>query len=60
MFRGKRIILRDVVMKIFGWIDKFKQIGDIVVQYDPGHMALPWAAFRFVMQVRNLCHGVGA
>lgn len=26
-------------------------IGDTIVQYDPGHAALPWAAVRFVLQV---------
>ena len=33
------------------WIDKFKQIGDTVVQYDPGHAALPWAGVRFILQI---------
>lgn len=25
-------------------------MGDVVVQYDPGHAALPWAAIRLIMQ----------
>jgi len=50
-WRGKTIVLRDVAMKIVQWVDKFKQVGDIAIQYDPGHAALPWAAFRFVLQV---------
>jgi hypothetical protein len=50
-WRGDVIVLQDVAMKIIQWVDKFKQIGDIVVQYDPGHAALPWAAFRFLLQV---------
>jgi len=50
-WRGKNIVLRDVAMKIVQWVDKFKQVGDIAIQYDPGHAALPWAAFRFVLQV---------
>lgn len=37
--------------KLFAWVSKFKAIGDIVVQYDPGHAALPWAGFRFLLQV---------
>lgn len=50
-WRGDVIVLRDIAMKIMQWVDKFKQIGDIVVQYDPGHAALPWAASRFLLQV---------
>ena len=48
--RGEEVVLREVGMKILRWVDKFKQIGDIIVQYDPGHAALPWAAFRFLLQ----------
>ena len=44
-------MLRDVGMKILRWVDKFKQIGDTIVQYDPGHAAIPWAGFRFLLQV---------
>ena len=49
--RGEDIVLRDVGMKILQWIDRFKQIGDIAVQYDPRHAALPWMLFRFLLQV---------
>jgi hypothetical protein len=48
---GGVVILRDVFDKIIEWIDKFKQIGDTVAQYDPVHAALPWAAIRFLLQV---------
>lgn len=48
---GKTIILRDVADKLLTWVDKFKEIGDIIVQYDPVHAALPWAGFRFLLQV---------
>ncbi|KAI5813266.1 hypothetical protein BZA77DRAFT_346375 [Pyronema omphalodes] len=37
--------------KLLNWIDKFKEIGDIVVQYDPAHAALPWAAFRLLLKL---------
>ena len=50
-FRGEEIAMRDIGMKILHWIDRFKQIGDIIVQYDPGHAALPWAGFRFLLKV---------
>ncbi|KAI5842361.1 hypothetical protein BZA05DRAFT_192690 [Tricharina praecox] len=50
-FKGDDIVLRDIAMKIGRWIQRFKDIGDIVVQYDPGHAALPWAGFRFLLQL---------
>ena len=50
-FRGDEIILKDIGMKILRWVDKFKEIGDIVVQYDPVHAALPWAGFRIILKV---------
>ena len=49
--RGEEVVLRDVGMKILHWADRFKQIGDIIVQYDPAHAAIPWAGFRFLLQV---------
>ncbi|KAH8684848.1 hypothetical protein BGZ60DRAFT_524047 [Tricladium varicosporioides] len=48
--RGEYVILWDVFSKIAGWIQKFREIGDIIVQYDPGHAALPWAAVRFILR----------
>jgi len=48
---GETVILRDVFDKIIRWIDIFKQVGDVVIQYDPVHAALPWAAVRFLLQV---------
>ena len=47
----EEIVLQVVGMKILRWVDKFKQIGDTIVQYDPVHAALPWAGFRFLLQV---------
>ena len=52
---GQTVILRDLFSKIVVWIDRFKEVGDIVVQYDPVHAALPWAGVRFLLQVRRLC-----
>jgi hypothetical protein len=50
---GETVIIRDLFEKIIRWIDMFKQIGDVVVQYDPVHAALPWAGIRFLLQVRS-------
>ncbi|KAF2204425.1 hypothetical protein GQ43DRAFT_493965, partial [Delitschia confertaspora ATCC 74209] len=48
---GETVILRDVFDKIVRWIDIFKEVVDIAVQYDPVHAALPWAGVRFVLQI---------
>lgn len=46
-----KIVLRDVFAKIAFWIEKFVEVGDVAVQYDPGHAALPWALVRFLLKV---------
>jgi hypothetical protein len=48
---GKVVIIRDLFEKIIIWIQRFKEIGDIAVNYDPGHAALPWAAIRFLLSI---------
>jgi hypothetical protein len=48
---GKELILRDVLAKIVQWIDHFKVVGDIAVQFNSGAASLPWAAVRFLLQV---------
>ncbi|KAF8417707.1 hypothetical protein EV426DRAFT_356485 [Tirmania nivea] len=50
-FLGDDIVLRHVGLKILQWVNKFKEIGDIIVQFDPGHAALPWAGFRFLLKI---------
>lgn len=52
-FHGRRIILRDLADKVIKHIDHFKQVGDIVVSFDPTHAALPWAGVRFLLQVKE-------
>ena len=47
---GREIVFWDVLDKVMQWVNKFKAVGDVAVQYDPGHVALPWAAIRFVLQ----------
>ena len=48
---GETIIFVDLFGKIVKWIDHFKQVGDMAVQYDPVHAALLWAGIRFLLQV---------
>lgn len=43
------VSVREVFGKMVAWINKFKEVGDIAIQYDPVHAALPWAAVRLVL-----------
>jgi hypothetical protein len=49
--KGKDIILRDVVDKIITWVNRFKFVGDVAVQFDTGAASLPWAAVRLILQI---------
>ncbi|KAK2805382.1 hypothetical protein FQN51_000208 [Onygenales sp. PD_10] len=44
------IILRDVFEKIIKWVNNFKTVGDVAVQFDPTHASLPWAGVRLLLQ----------
>ena len=46
---GESLVIRDLVDKIAVWVGKFIKIGDVAVQYDQSHAALPWAAVRFLL-----------
>jgi hypothetical protein len=48
---GEKIMVREIFNRMSDWINKFKEVGDMAVQYDPGHATLPWAAVRFFLQV---------
>ena len=50
-FRGRSVSLRYQADKIVSWLAKFKEVGDIAIQQDPSHAALPWAGIRFLLQV---------
>ena len=50
---GREIVLRDIFNRITDSVNKFKEVGDVLVQYDPVHTAIPWAVVRFVLQVRD-------
>ncbi|KAI1167471.1 hypothetical protein F5B18DRAFT_601893 [Nemania serpens] len=47
---GRTIYVRDILEKLCAWVKKIINIGDIAIQYDPVHAALPWAAIRLIMQ----------
>jgi hypothetical protein len=50
---GEDVVLRDLMEKMAKWVNKFKEVGDVAVQYDPTHAALPWAGVRFLLQVSS-------
>ena len=50
---GEDVQVRKFFDSILTWVERFIVVGDTVMQYDPGHAALPWAAVRMVLQVRN-------
>ena len=49
---GREVVLRDQAEKVITLLKNFKEVGDTLVQYDPGHTAIPWAIVRFVLQAR--------
>ena len=48
---GDVVVVRDILEKMARWINRFKETGDVVAQYDPAHLSLPWAAFRFLLHI---------
>lgn len=57
-WRGRTYSLTKLLDNTIAWVDRFKTIGDIIAQYDPGHIALPWAAVRFLLQVSSHTYGL--
>ena len=53
---GEVVFVRDVLAKAAKWVNHFKAVGDIAVQYDPVHAALPWAGVRFLLNVSDALH----
>jgi len=48
---GDVVIIRDSLNKVVEWVNKFREVGDAAIQYDPTHAALPWAGVRLLLQV---------
>ena len=55
---NKVIYFHENYAKIVAGLQRFKEIGDLVVQYDPAHAALPWAAVRFFLQTAITRHEI--
>lgn len=50
--KGEVVVIRDVMAKVVYWVKMFVQVGDQIASFDQAHAALPWAAVRFLLQVR--------
>lgn len=45
------VSLRHYIDKLTRVLIQFREVGDTLVQYDPGHAALPWAGVRLLLNV---------
>jgi hypothetical protein len=50
-FGGYTVVLREKADNIVKWLDRFKQVGDVVSNADPVHVGLPWAGIRALLEV---------
>jgi hypothetical protein len=48
---GCKIDLSKPITGFCDGLDKFKKIGDVIVQFDPVHTALPWSGVRTMLMV---------
>ncbi|KAK3291787.1 ankyrin repeat and SOCS box protein 7 [Chaetomium fimeti] len=48
--KGEEVLVRDVLGKVVDYIDRFKEVADTAVHFDPGHAAIPWAVIRMLLQ----------
>ena len=53
-FAGREFVLKEEADKVICWLNRVKQVGDIVVNVDPVHAGLPWAGIRLLLEVRIL------
>jgi len=48
---GDVVVIRDLLNNVVKWVKRFQEAGDVIVQYDPTHAALPWAGVRILLNV---------
>jgi hypothetical protein len=51
--KGREVTLSEVCQKVLNHLDQFLIIGDIIIQYDPGHAAIPWGIVRGLVKVSS-------
>ena len=50
-FFGKQYSIRSIVENINIHLKNVREVVDTIVSWDPMHLALPWAALKFLLQV---------
>ncbi|KAI5921727.1 hypothetical protein F4810DRAFT_722080 [Camillea tinctor] len=50
-FRGRVVVLRDIVAKTIDWISKFKECIDVAVSFDPSQTAIAWGIVSFLLTI---------
>ena len=48
---GTKHTYRQVYDNIASWANKFTDVGDLIVQADPGYATLPWSMIRFAIKL---------
>ncbi|KAH7160965.1 ankyrin repeat-containing domain protein [Dactylonectria macrodidyma] len=50
---GNEVFVRDLMQKIAGWAQQYKQSGNLIVQTDLTNAAFPWAAIQFLLRAET-------
>ncbi|KAI9647697.1 hypothetical protein NHQ30_004082 [Ciborinia camelliae] len=48
---GTHLYMRDAFAGVLHWVQKFREVGSTVINYDSVHAALPWAAVQFLLEI---------
>jgi hypothetical protein len=51
-FAGREVVIKEVADKVVSWLNRFKDVGDIVASVDAVHAGLPRAGIRLLLEVR--------
>jgi hypothetical protein len=49
--KGHKIEWRALVGNIVKFLDKFKDVGDVLAGLDPAHAGIPWAVVKILLEV---------
>ena len=48
---GKKRQVSDICREIIAAISEYATVGDLIMQYNSGHAAIPWGVFSGLLQV---------
>ena len=57
-FFGKQFRIRSIVENIIIHLKIVREVVDTIVSWDPTHLALPWAAVKFLLQVCQMYYAL--